>query len=113
MRVSAKLLDNVYLHRFDDAQISGVPGLVGKPLKDGDGYQNETVWYDPLSPNPFVAKCMAPVTEDTPALCTRALALNDSVGLVVSFDRSLLSQWRDLDAALDAPLSQIGLDFGD
>src|SRR5690554_2997855 len=78
VRSSAQLLDSVYLHQFADAQISGPPGLVGKPLEGDAGTGGETVWYDPLSAQPFTAKCMAPIG-DAPGgnTCLRVFQLED------------------------------------
>jgi len=52
---SASLLDGVYLHQFKPDQLAGPPGLIGKPLLAQDGFENETVWYDPITSAPFVA----------------------------------------------------------
>src|SRR5579871_1717541 len=46
VRPSASLLDGVYLHDFLAQQLNGPPGLIGKPMASGDGFENETVWYD-------------------------------------------------------------------
>lgn len=108
VRPSAGLLDGVYLHMFQPQQVVGPPGLVGKPLRNMDGYSGETVWYDALSADPFVAKCMAPVAEGAPAQCLRAVYLESGIAAVYSFDQSLLWAWRDFDAAMDEKLRTIG-----
>ena len=78
-RPSSALLDGVYLHQFGDETLDGVPGLVGKPLLDSDGFSGESVWYDALSPDPFVAKCLEPVEAGArpsacaPSICPAAL----------------------------------------
>ena len=55
VRPSASLLDGVYLHQFMPEQLSGPPGLVGKPMMATEGYEGETVWYDPIGQSPFAA----------------------------------------------------------
>jgi len=107
-RMSAYLLDTVYLHRFAATQLSGPAGLVGKPMTGGDGYDGETVWYDPLGADPFVAKCSPPVTADVAPRCVRTIALSGELAAVISFDARLLSRWREMDAALQKPLALIG-----
>ena len=67
------LLDGVYLHQFEDKQLTGPPGLVGKPLTASEGFAGETVWYDALSADPFVAKCLAPVAPGEPTQCLRTV----------------------------------------
>jgi len=109
VRASAQLLDTVYLHRFGADQVSGPVGLVGKPLTPGDGFDGEVVWYDPLSANPFVAKCAPPVVAGAAARCVRILLLGNQLAAIVDFDRNLLGNWRDMDAALAAPFSEIGV----
>ncbi len=107
-RPSATLLDGVYLHRFRSAQLSGPPGLVGKPLTGTDGYAHETVWYDALSADPFVAKCVEPVAGDGPSRCLRTV-LFDQVATVYSFDSDALVNWRRFDPAVARLLAEIGV----
>ena len=105
-RTSASLLDRVYLHQFGDGAIGGVPGLVGKPL-GGSGLAGETVWYDPLSPNPFVAKCVEPIG-DGPQQCVRTVYLPSGIAAVYTFDAALLQSWRGFDVQMQRWLTRIG-----
>lgn len=105
IRTSSTLLDSVYLHQFAPEQLSGVPGLVGKPLQGDPGTANETVWYDPLSANPFVAKCTPPVSgSPLTRTCLRVMALSDRNTAVVSFDPAVLANWRNFDARIEDAL---------
>lgn len=108
VRPSAALLDGVYLHAFMPEQLSGPPGLIGKPLVAADGYAGETVWYDAISAAPFVAKCMAPAVEGKPGRCLRTVYLGPGIAAVYDFDDDVLDNWRRFDAELKAPLTQIG-----
>jgi hypothetical protein len=108
VRPSAALLDGVYLHQFMPEQVAGPPGLVGKPLVARDGLAGETVWYDALSPNPFVAKCALPVVAEQPGRCLRAVHLGPGLAAVYSFGADVLEEWRRFDAVLAGPLRQIG-----
>jgi hypothetical protein len=107
-RTSASLLDSVYLHQFDDQTLEGVPGLVGKPMLAQNGYGGERVWYDALSPNPFVAKCLEPVSEQGAAQCVRTVYLPSGIAAVYTFDASLLPSWRQFDAEIQRWLTPIG-----
>lgn len=107
-RPSASLLDGVYLHQFMPEQLSGPPGLIGKPLMPIEGYENETVWYDAISAAPFVAKCIAPVLEGQPGRCIRTVYLGTGVAAIYSFDEDVLANWRLFDAAVQPSLRQIG-----
>lgn len=109
IRPSASLLDAVYLHLFLPDQIQGPPGLVGKPLRPTEGFAGETVWYDPLSAQPFVAKCMAPVEDGGRETCVRTVMINDTLGAVYSFDRTALADWRAFDPAMKVWFGMIGL----
>lgn len=108
VRPSASLLDGVYLHEFMPEQLSGPPGLIGKPLVAREGYENETVWYDALSSAPFVAKCSAPVVEGQPGRCLRAVYLGPGIAAVYGFDDDVLGNWRTFDARMHPLLTQIG-----
>ncbi|MCW5721486.1 MAG: hypothetical protein KIS86_10115 [Devosia sp.] len=107
-RASSVLLDAVYLHQFDDGMVGGVPGLVGKPLKANGSYAGETVWYDALSPHPFVAKCAAPVEPGKPQRCLRTVVLPSGLAAIYGFDSVALRFWHDFDAAMERWLGPIG-----
>lgn len=107
-RPSASLLDGVYLHQFLPEQLSGPPGLIGKPLVPTEGYEDETVWYDAISAAPFVAKCIAPVAEGKPGRCIRTVYLGPGVAAIYSFNEDVLVNWRLFDAAVQPSLRQIG-----
>jgi hypothetical protein len=107
-RASSSLLDRVYLHQFASDTLGGVPGLVGKPMRQGSGYAGETVWYDPLSANPFVAKCLPPVSATSVAQCVRTVHLPSGIAAVYTFDAALLQSWRRFDAEMERWLSVIG-----
>ena len=108
-RPSASLLDGVYLHQFLNDQLSGPPGLIGKPLKGQEGFANETVWYDPLSAVPFAAKCMTPVNAGEPERCLRTVVLIKGMAAVYSFDADVLANWRDFDVQMKPRLQKIGV----
>lgn len=107
-RASGALLDAVYLHQFADDSVGGIPGLVGKPLLASDGYAGETVWYDPLSPSPFVAKCAAAPEPTRPDRCLRTLHLPNGLAAVLSFDADALRAWKRFDEELALWLGRIG-----
>ena len=108
VRPSASLLDGVYLHQFQQAQLSGPVGLIGKPLQASDGFEGETVWYDPLTSSPFVAKCQAPIVEGSAGKCLRTVYLGSGIAAVYAFDDDVLPNWRKFDAALHPLLDRIG-----
>lgn len=107
-RASSTLLDRVYVHRFAEGMAGGVPGLVGKPLSATEGYAGETVWYDPLSPSPFVAKCMAAVGAGQSQTCLRTVHLPGGLAAIFSFAETALPAWREFDAETARWLGQIG-----
>jgi len=108
VRPSASLLDGVYLHQFLPEQLNGPMGLVGKPMAANEGYENETVWYDPLAPQPFVAKCEAPIVEGETGKCLRTVYLGTGIAAVYGFDDDILGNWKKFDAEMHPLLSQIG-----
>jgi len=109
IRTSAALLDRVYLHQFLSEQLSGPVGLVGKPLRGAEGFAGETVWYDPLSAEPFAAKCMAPVDAGAAQRCLRTVILAKGIAAVYAFDAIALERWRDFDAAVAAAFAESGI----
>lgn len=107
-RSSSILLDTVYLHQFGEGTLSGYTGLVGKPLQDSAGFSGETVWYDPLSPSPFVAKCAIPVSDQSDGRCLRTVHLPGGLAAIFTFDISALAAWKNFDIEMSRWLGQIG-----
>lgn len=107
-RPSAILLDGVYLHQFENEQLSGPPGLVGKPLTPTGGFAGETVWYDALSADPFVTKCLAPIVPEEPTQCLRTVVYGN-VAAVYRFGEEVLMNWRQFDDAAEAWLAEMGI----
>jgi hypothetical protein len=107
-RTSASLLDSVYLHQFGEDTLGGVAGLVGKPMLAGNGYSGESVWYDAIAPNPFVAKCLEPAAPDRAAQCVRTVYLPSGIAAVYTFDAALLPSWRLFDGEMERWLAPIG-----
>lgn len=105
---SAALLDGVYLHEFTADQLSGPPGLIGKPLQEQEGYEHETVWYDPINASPFVAKCAASIRPGAPGRCLRSVYLGPGIAAVYSFDEDVLANWRKFDAEMHPLLDRMG-----
>ena len=108
VRTSDRLLDSVYLHQFAVEQLEGPVGLVGKPLKPVDGFENETVWYDPVSQQPFVAKCTPLIEDPQRASCVRTVLVADQIAATYVFDASLLDAWKNFDPEAQRWLSRIG-----
>jgi len=108
VRPSASLLDGVYLHQFLPEQLSGPVGLVGKPMVASEGYANETVWYDPIAPQPFVAKCAAPIADGQAGKCLRTVYLGSGIAAIYSFGDDVLPNWKRFDAQMHPLLDQIG-----
>ena len=108
VRPSASLLDGVYLHQFLPQQLTGPVGLIGKPMAANDGYEGETVWYDPLTSSPFVAKCQAPIVADDVGKCLRTVYLGSGIAAVYAFDDDILPNWRKFDAEMHPLLDRIG-----
>jgi hypothetical protein len=107
VRPSAALLDSVYLHQFADGTLSGAPGLVGKPVVRNAGQPGETVWYDPLSPNPFVARCQEAVIAGEAGSCLRTVILPSGLGAIYAFSETALAGWRQFDAEAERALDPI------
>jgi len=106
---SAYLLDSVYVLRFSEAQIGDIKGLVGKPLKAQDGYESETVWYEPISDNPFVTKCIDLEGAGSALNCLRTIRINSQLSATYQFAQNQLEYWHLLDDAIIPLLRQVGI----
>lgn len=109
VRPSASLLDGVYLHQFAGDEPAGPAGLMGKALSGAEGTAGETVWFDPIASDPFVAKCAAPVAPEVPSRCLRSVRLAPGLAAIYVFDAPVLENWRLFDARMRETLSRIGI----
>lgn len=108
LKLSANLLDSVYLHRFTQTGPKGSSGLIGKELAQEAGYRGETVWFDPISANPFVSKCDSAETAVSTPKCLRTVELSSGIGMTMVFDANSLMLWREIDPALNDALQILG-----
>lgn len=109
VRPSSRLLDGVYLHKFEADELAGPVGLIGKPLAGEGGYAGEVVWYDPISVDPFVAKCGEAVAPGDQPKCLRAVHLAPGIAAVYTFGADLLGEWRKFDGEMRGRLERIGV----
>ncbi len=107
-RASSALLDTVFLQHFTADERQGFPGLIGKPLSGSEGYETETVWYDPIRQDPFTAKCTTPVNETGANACLRTLVLDSGLSAIIGFPETALTRWRQFDAPLTELFGRIG-----
>ena len=106
---SSYLLDSVYILKFSDQQIDAIKGLVGKPMRAEDGYENETVWYQPTTSTPFVAKCIDLENSESALNCLRTIRLNSSLALTYQFSQERLASWQNMDRAIMPLLQKTGI----
>ena len=70
------------------------------------------VWYDALSPNPFVAKCRGAGGRRGAAQCVRTVYLPSGIAAVYAFDATVLQSWRQFDAEMERWLSTASVPGG-
>ncbi|HVY20567.1 MAG TPA: hypothetical protein VHA70_10885 [Bauldia sp.] len=93
-------LDEVYSRFFVEKPLPGPSGLVGRKLSAESGYGGEIIYFIPSEPRPFVARCVADGTPEMPAMCLRDINFGRGLSVLYRFNRSLLPQWRQLDAGI-------------
>ncbi|MFT6658919.1 MAG: hypothetical protein ACJAZW_002088 [Maritalea sp.] len=107
---SAYLLDALYIHNFASGPSEQKYGLVVKKLRNEAGFEDETIWYDALSANPFVAKCLTEKTApDNAKNCITTVLVNKRVSALIQFEDSVLPNWRVFSVALDKQLATLTL----
>jgi hypothetical protein len=93
-------LDTVYARFFSGKPVAGPAGLVGRTLSNDSGFGGEVVYFVPGAPQPFVARCPATETPEMPATCLRDINFGGDLTILFRFDRSLLSQWQQMEAGM-------------
>jgi hypothetical protein len=97
----------VYNRFLEPAVAPEGQGLAARRFRPDSGYDGEELVYDPVRPGSFFVRC-APPTGDAPASCMREQRRGERIDIVVRFPRTLLTDWRRLDQAIEALLAGIG-----
>ncbi|MBO6511172.1 MAG: hypothetical protein JJ979_22260 [Roseibium sp.] len=92
-------LDPFYRRLARGGEQPGPEGLKLLTLSARGAHKTDLIVYDPSQQNGFIARCLRK-SLDQPALCHRAVALNQGLEVRYSFHQSLLSDWQRLDQAV-------------
>jgi hypothetical protein len=93
-------LDMVYSRVFSDEAWAGPAGLVGVALSAEAGYEGEELFFEPEGENPFVVRCLASNDAAIAETCMREVNIGGGLTVLYRFDKSLLPEWRTLEAAI-------------
>jgi hypothetical protein len=99
---STERLDSVYSRVFSDEAWAGPAGLVGVALSAEAGYAGEELFFEPEGDRPFVVRCLASNDAAIAETCMREVDIGSGLTVLYRFDKSLLSEWRTLEAAIRA-----------
>lgn len=105
---SAYLLDSLYIHNFAAGPSEQQYGLVVKKLRNESGFEDEKIWYDALSVNPFVAKCLTEeVANENAKNCITTVLVNKRVSALIQFEENLMPYWRPFMVAMQRRLASL------
>lgn len=99
---STDRLDLVYSRVFSDNAWAGPAGLVGVALSAEAGYAGEELYFEPEGEAPFVTRCLASTDPALAQTCMREISVADGLAVLYRFDKSILPEWRTLEAAIRA-----------
>jgi hypothetical protein len=95
-------LDDVYSRVFSDDAWAGPAGLVGVALSAEAGYEGEELFFEPEGENPYVVRCLASNDAAIAETCMREVNVGSGLLVLYRYDKSLLPEWRALEAAIRA-----------
>lgn len=101
-------LHDIYSPHFRGSPIQGANGLIGFEMSRKSGYAGETIFFKPEDSKPFVTRCMKPV-EQSASFCIRDLVWQEQIQVSYRFRHHLLTQWSQLDIALEAKMRELQL----
>jgi hypothetical protein len=101
---SAARLASVYLRYFaadppDESLAPPVDGLVARRFVAGSPYADETLYFEPGSVHPFVARCFPRAEGDERRLCLTEIGFGKNLVAAIRFPPALLADWRRLQDA--------------
>src|SRR5690606_18822689 len=97
----AERLARIYRHLFTGERLPGPAGLVGSRIEPGHGYDGDVIYYQEGGEQPYVVRCGEDDARPAPT-CQREIAPDPRIAVTYRFPKSLLPQWRELDAAASA-----------
>lgn len=104
---STERLDMVYSRVFSDNAWAGPAGLVGVALSAEAGYAGEELFFEPEGESPFVVRCLASNDAAIAETCMREVNAGSGLLVLYRFDKSLLPEWRALEAAIRARIESL------
>jgi hypothetical protein len=109
---SAARLASVYLRYFaadppDESLAPPVDGLVARRFVASSPYADETLYFEPGSVHPFVARCFPRAEGDQRRLCLTEIGFGKSLVAAIRFPPALLADWRHLQDACRSLLDGI------
>lgn len=93
-------LGTIYARLFAGNPRAGPAGLVGRRLAEGSGYEDEELFFEPGAARPFVARCFTDGADAMAPMCIRELHVGRKLAALYRFRKSLLAEWRSLDASV-------------
>lgn len=99
---STARLAMIYVAAFLQDPLAAPPGLIARRLDPKAGYQNEVVFFEAGSTEPFTALCSFSDDPKMPSDCLRDINMPGGLTLSYRFRASLIGSWRALDAAMYA-----------
>jgi hypothetical protein len=105
--VPVDLANEIYPHYFANGPFAGPEGLMVRPFRDSTPYQGEDLFFDPVAPDPFIARCSRPGTAGTPGTCLYERRIANAIDVTVRFPREWLPQWKALAAGIDRLLGSL------
>jgi hypothetical protein len=98
---AAERFRQIYPRYFAEGQFAGPDGLIVKRFRDGTPYQGDDLFYDPITADPFMARCSRPGAGETPGICLVERRIAGAVDVTARFPRDWLIEWRILAKAID------------
>ena len=95
-------LGTVYVRFLLPEPLDAPPGLDGRRLAKGSGYEDEELYFEPGAVRPFVARCFPLVPGTAPGTCLTDFNVGDRLNVSVRFPKALLADWQVLDKATRA-----------
>src|SRR5436305_9053076 len=102
----AERVKSIYPRYLTETQYDGPDGLKVISFRDGTPYQGEDLFFDPAAQPGFLVRCSRPGAAGMPGMCLYERRI-EGADLTLRFPSDWLTQWRAVNAGIDALLAKL------
>lgn len=96
----------IYSKFMTGPELDAAPGLKRRSIAGEGGFPGEELWYEPASPYPYAARCMAAGDGGGAPYCLRDFHAGRDLAVTYRFHQSLAGEWMAIERSVRAEIKR-------